>query len=111
MAGCVLEADREAMGCQVFIACGADWVCYMCASLLWCVLCYAVAHSLYSHSSEVDQKRKGKERTGKEREEEMFSTYHVALSLAVVTVLRALGLEVGRDGGLGSGHCECVAEV
>ena len=43
--------------------------------------------------------------------QEMFSTYHVALSLAVVTVLRALGLEVGRDGGLGSGHCECVAEV
>jgi hypothetical protein len=42
---------------------------------------------------------------------EMFSTYHVALSLAVVTVLRALGLEVSRDGGLGSGHCECVAEV
>jgi hypothetical protein len=57
---------------------------------------------------EVDKK---KERTGKEREEEMFSTYHVALSLAMVTVLRALGLEVSRDGGLGSGHCECVAEV
>lgn len=75
------------------------------------LFCSAVAHSLYSHSSEVDQKRKGKERTGKEREEEMFSTYHVALSLAVVTVLRALGLEVSRDGGLGSGHCECVAEV
>jgi len=36
---------------------------------------------------------------------------HVALSLAVVTVLRALSLEVGRDGGLGSSHCECVAEV
>jgi hypothetical protein len=43
--------------------------------------------------------------------QEMFSTYHVALSLAVVTVLRALSLEVGRNGGLGSSHCECVAEV
>jgi hypothetical protein len=70
-------------------------------------------------TSEVDTERKawprqGKERKGKKCEmqaREMFSTYHVALSLAVVTVLRALGLEVSRDGGLGSGHCECVAEV
>jgi hypothetical protein len=52
----------------------------------------------------------GKERKWKIREE-MFSTYHVALSLAVVTVLRTLGLEVGRDGGLRGGHCECVGGV
>jgi hypothetical protein len=65
-------------------------------------------------TSEVDTKRKGKERKGDMKaneKQEMFSTYHVALSLAVVTVLRALGLEVSRDGGLGSGHCECGAEV
>ena len=38
---------------------------------------------------------------GKER---VFSTYHVALSLAVVTVGAILGLEVGGNGALG-GHC------
>jgi hypothetical protein len=38
---------------------------------------------------------------GKER---VFSTYHVALSLAVVTVGAIVGLEVGGNGALG-GHC------
>lgn len=33
-----------------------------------------------------------------------FSTYHVALGLAVVTVGAILGLEVGGNGALG-GHC------
>ena len=36
--------------------------------------------------------------------ESVFSTYHVALSLAVVTVRAILGLEVGGNSALG-GHC------
>ena len=36
--------------------------------------------------------------------ERVFSTYHVALSLAVVTVGAIVGLEVGGNGALG-GHC------
>jgi len=41
---------------------------------------------------------------GDNSKEIVFDTYHVALSLAVVTVCAILGLEVGGDSALG-GHC------
>lgn len=92
------------MSCQAFIACCAvDWRVVPYFALLCCALSLLFSHSLFALTSKVDAK--GKTRKGNVRIE-MFSTYHVALSLAVVTVLRALGLEVGGDGGLGSGHCE-----
>jgi hypothetical protein len=42
--------------------------------------------------------------TRRDWKESVFSTYHVALSLAMVTVGASVGLEVGGNGALG-GHC------